>query len=173
MDGKSQKGAFIVFEGLMGQAKRCSKPITSSGDISLRSGCDPDARTWRIARRREEIRRLMIVEGDADRWDDAASCSDLCCQALSYPGNDQAVHYSRNLGNLGSICRFLKELSGRSEDNGLEVVEKIHREVVGDFSPNLTLILDIDLQSPCKELSKRRREVRFEQKGLEYQSRVE
>ena len=56
---------------------------------------------------------------------------------------------------------------------GLELVEQVHRIVVGDFKPVLTFVLDIDPSVSLQRAAQRGgSEDRFEQKGLRYQQKV-
>ncbi len=172
MDGKSQKGAFIVFEGVDGagkgvQSRLLHQAVSASGlDVILtrEPGGSPGA---------EEIRRL-IVEGDADRWDDMTEL--LLIYAARRSHILETIKPSITQGTWVISDRFAdssRAFQGVAGQLGLEVVEKIHRQVVGDFSPDLTLILDIDPAISLQRAEARGgAEDRFEQKGLEYQSRV-
>jgi dTMP kinase len=172
MDGNSQKGAFIVFEGVDGagkgvQSRLLQQAVSASGlDVILtrEPGGSPGA---------EEIRHL-IVEGDADRWDDMTEL--LLINAARRSHILETIKPSITQGTWVISDRFAdssRAFQGVAGQLGLEVVEKIHRQVVGDFSPDLTLILDIDPAISLQRAEARGgAEDRFEQKGLEYQSRV-
>src|SRR5690606_15781449 len=56
---------------------------------------------------------------------------------------------------------------------GLDTVEAVHAQVVGDFAPDLTIVLDLDPeQSLARTVARGGNEDRFEKKGLEYQQQV-
>jgi len=166
------KAGFIVFEGVDGAGKGVQSRLLLAAMekvglnvlLTREPGGSPGA---------EEIRQL-IVEGAADRWDDmtellliyAARRSHLIETIKPALANDTWVICDR----FADSSRAFQGVAGKL---GLDVVENIHREVVGDFKPDLTLILDLD---PAISLSRADArggdEDRFEQKGLDYQSRV-
>ena len=74
---------------------------------------------------------------------------------------------------MRSLRRFESSFSGHCGRVGLEIVEKVHRLVVGSFEPDLVLILDIPESVALKRaLSRGGSEDRFEKKGSGYQARV-
>ena len=121
----------------------------------------------------EEIRRLL-VEGDPNKWDAmtelllvyAARRSHLCHTV--WPALEQGTWV---------ICdRFAdssRAFQGVAGGLGLDLVNTMHRLVVGDFNPDLTLILDV---APSVSLARAKarggHENRFEQKGADYHDQV-
>jgi dTMP kinase len=121
----------------------------------------------------EEIRALL-VKGEPDKWDSmtelllmyAARRSHLRDTIWPALTADQWVISDR----YADSSRAFQGIAGNL---GLEVVEQVHRIVVGDFEPELVLILDIpESISLTRATARGGDENRFEKKGLEYQSRV-
>ena len=121
----------------------------------------------------EDIRKLL-VEGEPDKWD---SLTELLL-----------MYASRRSHLVDTIWPMLAKggwvISDRYADSsrafqgiagslGLDLVEKIHYEVVGSFEPELVLILDIPESIALKRAFGRGgKEDRFEKKGNEYHAKV-
>jgi len=169
---KNQQAAFIVLEGVDGagkgvQSRLLLKAMSGAGlDVILtrEPGGSPGA---------EEIRKL-IVEGDADRWDDMTEL--LLIYAARRSHIDETIKPSLAKGTWVISDRFAdssRAFQGVAGQLGLNVVENIHGEVVGDFSPQITFILDLDPAISLERAEARGGgEDRFEQKGLDYQNKV-
>ena len=121
----------------------------------------------------EQIRSL-IVEGNVDRWDDMTEL--LLIYAARRSHIVQTIKPALDKGTWVISDRFAdssRAFQGVAGNLGLEAVENIHSEVVGDFAPDLTLILDLDPTISLDRADARGgNEDRFEQKGLAYQQRV-
>lgn len=166
------KTGFIVLEGVDGAGKGVQSRLLLAAmekagmDVLLtrEPGGSPGA---------EEIRQL-IVEGAADRWDDMTEL--LLIYAARRSHLVETIKPALAKGTWVISDRFAdssRAFQGVAGQLGLDVVENIHREVVGDFKPDLTLILDLDPAISLDRADARGGdEDRFEQKGLEYQSRV-
>jgi dTMP kinase len=166
------KPGFIVLEGVDGAGKGvqsrmlCAAMEASGIDVILtrEPGGSPGA---------EQIRSL-IVEGDVDRWDDMTEL--LLIYAARRSHIVQTIKPALNSGTWVISDRFAdssRAFQGVAGNLGLEVVENIHTEVVGDFAPDLTLILDLDPTISLERADARGgNEDRFEQKGLAYQEQV-
>ena len=167
-----EQGKFIVLEGVDGAGKGVQSRLllaalqASGKDVLLtrEPGGSPGA---------EEIRRL-IVEGEVDRWDDMTEL--LLIYAARRSHLVETIWPALARGTWVISDRFAdssRAFQGVAGALGLATVEAVHQQVVGDFIPDLTLILDLD---PALSLQRTRdrggHEDRFEQKGLEYQQRV-
>lgn len=121
----------------------------------------------------EQIRSL-IVEGNVDRWDDMTEL--LLIYAARRSHIVQTIKPALDKGTWVISDRFAdssRAFQGVAGNLGLETVENIHGEVVGDFAPDLTLILDLDPTISLDRADARGgNEDRFEQKGLAYQQKV-
>jgi dTMP kinase len=168
----TNKPGFIVLEGVDGAGKGvqsrmlCAAMEASGIDVTLtrEPGGSPGA---------EQIRSL-IVEGDVDRWDDMTEL--LLIYAARRSHIVQTIKPALDSGAWVISDRFAdssRAFQGVAGNLGLEVVENIHKEVVGDFAPDLTLILDLDPTISLERADARGgNEDRFEQKGLAYQEQV-
>lgn len=121
----------------------------------------------------EDIRKLL-VEGEPEKWD---SMTELLL-----------MYAARRSHLVDTIWPMLKQggwvISDRYADSsrafqgiagslGLDLVETIHREVVGTFEPELVLILDIPESIALQRaLGRGGKEDRFEKKGNEYHAKV-
>lgn len=164
--------AFIVIEGVDGagkgvQSRLLRQAIADLGLpvlLSREPGGSPGA---------EEVRRL-IVEGAAGRWD---SLTELLLIYAARRSHLRDTVWPALAAGTWVVCdRFAdssRAFQGIAGGLGLETVEQVHRLVVGDFAPALTVVLDLD---PRLSLERARRrgggEDRFESKGLAYHQRV-
>jgi dTMP kinase len=121
----------------------------------------------------EDIRRL-IVEGEVNRWDDMTEL--LLMYAARRSHLVETIWPSLEKGTWIISDRFAdssRAFQGVAGSLGMSAVEAIHQQVVGDFTPDLTLILDLDPSVSLQRADARgSHEDRFEQKGLDYQRRV-
>ena len=172
MTGGQGKGRFIVFEGVDGagkgvQSRLLLAALQNSGReiiLTREPGGSPGA---------EEIRRL-IVEGDVMRWDDMTEL--LLIYAARRSHLVETIWPALARGAWVISDRFAdssRAFQGVAGALGLDTVEAVHSQVVGDFMPDLTLILDLDPAVSLGRADARGgHEDRFEQKGIEYQRRV-
>lgn len=166
------RAGFIVFEGVDGagkgvQSRMLFAAMEAAGIpvlLTREPGGSPGA---------EEIRRL-IVEGDVGRWDDMTEL--LLIYAARRSHLVETIWPALAKGTWVISDRFAdssRAFQGVAGGLGLDTVEAIHAKVVGNFSPDLTLILDLDPAISLDRADARGgHEDRFEQKGLSYQSRV-
>jgi dTMP kinase len=121
----------------------------------------------------EAIRKL-IVEGKASRWDDITEL--LLIYAARRSHLRDTIWPSLALDTWVISDRFAdssRAFQGVAGQLGLDFVESIHEKVVGDFKPDLTIVLDLDPEVSLERAASRGgKEDRFEQKGLSYQQRV-
>lgn len=166
------QGRFIVIEGVDGAGKgvqsrllraaleRCGLKVL----LTREPGGSPGA---------EEIRNLL-VRGAADKWDSMTEL--LLVYAARRSHIEHTIKPALAQGNWVISDRFAdssRAFQGIAGGLGLDTVERIHREVVGDFMPELTLVLDLDAAtSLARTRARGGSEDRFEKKGENYQSRV-
>lgn len=121
-----------------------------------------------------EAIRSLIVEGDADRWDDITEL--LLIYAARRSHLKETIWPALADGTWVISDRFAdssRAFQGVAGQLGLDYVESIHQQVVGDFKPDLTLVLDLDPVISLERANNRGGiEDRFEQKGLAYQQNV-
>ena len=153
---------FITFEGGEGTGKSTqiellAAALTRAG-LSVRTTREPGGSPGA-----EEIRRLLVT-GPPDRWD-----------AMS----EALLHFAARRDHLrGVVLPDLEAghwvLSDRFADStmayqgyghglGREAIETLHALVVGDFAPDLTLILDLPVELGLERaLARRNNEDRYE-----------
>jgi len=165
-------GKFIVFEGVDGAGKGVQSRMLQAAFrqagvpviLTREPGGSPGA---------EEIRKL-IVEGDVGRWDDMTEL--LLIYAARRSHLVATIWPALAAGTWVISDRFAdssRAFQGFAGGLGLPLVEQIHQQVVGDFQPDLTLILDLDPAVSLERAQARGgHEDRFEQKGLAYQNSV-
>ncbi len=162
----------IVVDGVDGsgkgvQTRRLHKAFNQNGHqaiLTREPGGSPAA---------EDIRKLL-VEGEPEKWDSMTEL--LLMYAARRSHLNDTIYPALKSGNWVISDRFAdssRAFQGIAGELGLEVVEKIHRLVVGSFVPDLILILDIP-ETVALERAIRRggQEDRFEKKGEHYHSRV-
>lgn len=171
-DPQSSSAKFIVFEGVDGagkgvQSQMLLQAMKNAGIpvlLTREPGGSPGA---------EEIRRL-IVEGDVGRWDDMTELLLIYAARRSHLTETIWPALADNTWVISDrFADSSRAFQGFAGGLGLEAVETIHEKVVGDFLPDLTLILDLDpVVSLDRADARGSHEDRFEQKGVDYQGRV-
>jgi len=165
-------GRFITLEGGEGtgkstQVRRLAAALEARGIgvVTTREpGGSPGA---------EEIRRLM-VEGEPGRWNPITET------LLAYAA--RADHVARTIGPALTAGKWV--LSDRFSDStfayqgvgrGLdrETIRRIDSAVLDDFSPDLTLVLDLDVATGLgRALARPGAENRFEKFGTEFHEKL-
>ncbi len=166
------RGRFITFEGGEGagkstQAERLVATLEGAGiraHATREPGGSPAA---------EEIRELL-VHGEPGRW-----------QKLT----EALLHYAARAEHLATVIRPALDggawvVSDRFADStvayqgyghrlGRNPIEALHRLVVGDFAPDLTLILDLPVELGLTRAARRRGgATRYERMGREFHERL-
>lgn len=166
------RGRFITLEGGEGagkstQAKRLAAWLVSPSRVCVvtrEPGGAPGA---------EEIRRLL-VEGAPERW----------C-----PMTETLLHYAARRDHLArtiapELSRGHWVVSDRFVDStmayqgyghgvALDFIRELERSVVGDFRPDLTIVLDLPVETGLARAAERRGgEGRYEQMDLAFHGRV-
>jgi len=162
----------IVIDGVDGsgkgvQTRRLHQTLLNSGlpcILTREPGGSPGA---------EQIRELL-VNGEPDRWD---SMTELLLMVAA-----RKAHLRETI--LPALAQQKWVISDRFADSsrafqgiagelGLDTVNQLHQICIGDFRPDLVLILDIDEQLALTRAEARGQgEDRFEKKGVQYQMKV-
>ena len=165
-------GRFITLEGGEGtgkstQIKRLTAALEARGIKVLATrepGGSPGA---------EEIRKLM-VEGEPGRWNAITET------LLAYAA--RADHVARTIGpalaagqwvisDRFSDSTFAYQGVGRGLDR--ETIRRIDSAVLDDFSPDLTLVLDLDVPTGlARALARSGAETRFEKFGPDFHEKL-
>jgi dTMP kinase len=165
-------GKFITLEGGDGSGKSTQSRMLA--DFLKSQGKDVIlTREPGGAAGADEIRKLLLT-GDPDRWDGA---------------EETLLFYTARLNHLRltvmpALARGSWVISDRFADStmayqgygnqlGAENVQKIHDVTVGSFEPNLTYILDLDVETGLKRtLGRSHDEDRFERMQIDFHERM-
>jgi dTMP kinase len=148
-------GRFIAFEGCEGsgkttQIKILSKTLTTMGVpfiVTREPGGTPGG---------EDIRTLL-KQGDENRWGGLSEA--LLLYAARHDHVEKVIKPAVKNGTWVLCDRFSDSsfaYQGFGRELGLEVMEKLHTLVLGDFFPDLTLIFDAPPKDTYKRVLRRR-----------------
>ena len=166
------RGRFITFEGGEGtgkstQARLLASHLTQTGADTFQTrepGGSPSA---------EEIRALLVT-GAANRWSPMAET--LLFYAARIEHWRQVIEPALARGAHVVCDRFADStMAYQAYAGGLErrIVEDIHRLTMAGVEPDLTLILDIDVEKGLIRAAARRDdETRFERKGRAFHEKL-
>jgi dTMP kinase len=166
------KGRFITFEGGEGtgkstQARLLAAHMTQAGlDVvqTREPGGSPSA---------EDIRALLVT-GAADRWSPMAET--LLFYAARVEHWRQVIEPALKRGAHVVCDRFADStMAYQAYAGGLErkTVEGLHRLTMPGIEPDLTLVLDIDVERGLTRAASRRdEETRFERKGRSFHDKL-
>jgi dTMP kinase len=166
------KTRMIVIDGVDGsgkgvQSRRMLEAFVRAGHetiLTREPGGSPAA---------EDIRKLL-VEGDPEKWDSMTELMLMYASRRSHLRD--TIWPALTEGKWVISDRYAdssRAFQGIAGELGLETVEKVHRIVVGDFEPELVLILDLPESIGLDRANLRgNQENRFELKGSEYHARV-
>lgn len=173
-----RKGVFISFEGGDGAGK--STQIAKLADAIRAAGKEVVVTREPGGSEGAEAIRKLLVEGAAERW------SPISEALLMYAA--RADHLQRTIlpaldrGAVVVTDRFADSTmayQGLAGDLGVQTVGRLHELVVGDWDPDLTIILDVSPEEGLARAGAREddrggggKEARFEEKGADYQRRV-
>lgn len=168
----AQQGVFISVEGGDGAGK--STQIKKLADALRDAGHEVVVTREPGGSEGAETIRSLLVEGDADRW------SPLSEALLMYTARND--HLERTIlpaleaGAVVITDRFADSTmayQGIAGALGEKTVQELHKLVVGDRDPDLTLIFDLSPEEGLARAGARSdKEARFEEKGAGYQKRV-
>ncbi len=173
MPGFSHKNnQMIVIDGVDGagkgvQSRRLRQSFLHAGletILTREPGGSPAA---------EDIRKLL-VEGDPHKWDSLTEL--LLMYAARRSHLRDTIWPALQAGQWVISDRFAdssRAFQGIAGNLGLNLVEQIHQIVVGEFQPELVLILDIPEDIALQRaIARGDGEDRFERKSNEYHARV-
>jgi dTMP kinase len=165
-------GRFITLEGGEGSGKTTQIEL-------LRAHYNKHGKKCLITREpggspgAEAIRNLLLT-GSADKWNPIAET--LLFQAARIEHVEHVIKPALARGEIVICDRFLDSTlvyQGIAKGLGIEYVRTLHQLTLGDFAPDLTLILDIDPSIGLKRASVRAgNETRFENMDIAFHKRV-
>jgi dTMP kinase len=170
------QGKFITLEGGEGtgkstQVSMLAAALEASGHqviVTREPGGSPGA---------EEIRKLL-VEGSAGRWDPMSEA--LLHFAARHDHLRHTILPAIAAGKWVVSDRFADSTmayQGHGHGLGREAIEELYELAVGDFSPDLTLILDIEVsiglsRAALREANSQAGETRYEEMPTEFHQRM-
>jgi len=169
---ESSQNRMIVIDGVDGsgkgvQTRRLLQSLVDAGQqaiLTREPGGSPAA---------EDIRALLVT-GEPEKWDSMTEL--LLMYAARRSHLRDTIWPQLALGKWVISDRFAdssRAFQGIAGDLGLDTVEQIHQTVVGDFKPELVLILDVpESIALARARDRGDNEDRFEKKGTSYHARV-
>lgn len=168
-------GRFITFEGGEGSGKSTqirllAEALVGAGKTVLTTrepGGSPGA---------EEIRKLLVT-GSTDRWDDTTET--LLFFAARRDHLTKKIWPAMQMGQIVLSDRFADSTMAYQGfgygDNPEQqkLIKNLYKEVVGDFKPDMTILLDIPVEIGLKRSRRAENtELRFEGKELAFHERL-
>jgi len=169
---ENSRGVFISFEGGDGAGKstqilRLASRLRQQGrDVvtTREPGGSPGA---------EEIRNLLVA-GDKDRWSPMTEA--LLMVAARRDHLERVILPALTDGSVVITDRFADSTmayQGIAGALGRDAARSLHELAVGDHDPDLTIVLDIDVDAGLERAGARDNcETRFESKGTDFQRMV-
>ena len=164
------RGSFITIEGGEGTGKSTQAALLGEA----LGGAGIDAVVTREpggAPGAEEIRALL-VEGDISRWDPMSEA--LLHYAARKEHLETTVIPALDAGRWVISDRFADSTmayQGYGHELGPGAMARLHQLVIGDFSPDLTVILDLAVETGL-ERAEAGNEDRYERMGVEFHRRL-
>ena len=172
LDNKVQRGLFITLEGGEGSGK--TTQIATVKEYFQAAGydvvCTREPGGTKIA---ERIRSILLTK---EHEEDLCSISELL---LMYASRAQLVNtLIKPMLEQGKIVisdRFdLSTVAYQGAGRGfdLETISKLREIAIGNFKPDLTLLLDVDVKLGMERVLRRSARDRFEQEAEEFFTRI-
>ena len=166
------RGFFLTFEGGEGGGKSTQTQMLADAlkkrgrDVVLtrEPGGSPGA----------EAIRALLVTGDTQRWDGVTET--LLHYAARRDHTMRTVRPALDQGKLVICDRFADSTmayQGFGHGVDRDAIRAIHQAVLGDFKPDLTLILDLPVEVGLERARKRGgNETRYEKMGRDFHERL-
>ena len=172
MNTRSSQNRMIVIDGVDGsgkgvQTRRLLQALVDAGQQAILTR-EPGGSTAA-----EEIRELLVT-GEPEKWDSMTEL--LLMYAARRSHLRDTIWPELELGKWVISDRYAdssRAFQGIAGNLGLNTVEQVHQIVVGNFKPELVLILDIpESIALARARDRGGDEDRFEKKGASYHARV-
>ena len=140
--GQAKAGKFITFEGGEGGGKTTQVKLLAEALKGV--GIDPVLTREPGGAPGAEVIRRLLVEGDVERWQPMTEV--LLNYAARLEHVYEVIEPALTMGRWVISDRFADSTvayQGYGHDLGRETINKLHRLILGDFQPDLTIILDI------------------------------
>lgn len=165
------KGKFITFEGVEGagkstQSKLLVEYLNNNGIEAVWTrepgGCEGA----------EEIRKLLI-NGAVNKWDGITEL--LLMYAARRDHTEKKIKPLLAEGKVVISDRYFDSTvayQGYGHQLNLEKINAVQKVVLEDFKPNITIILDLDVEKGLERTNIRGEKNRFEDMKLDFHKRV-
>lgn len=170
-DPKAPQGRFITLEGGEGGGK--STQAFRLVERLRRAGIQAECTREPGGAEGAEMIRKLLVEGGTGRWD--AETELLLHFAARRDHLRRTVWPALNRGCWVVSDRFADSTmayQGYGQGLGREPVDTLYRLVIGDFKPDLTLILDLPVDAGLERTAQRGEENRYERMGKDFHQRL-
>lgn len=166
------KGMFITLEGGEGAGK--SSQVRMLGEALTEKGHDVLLTREPGGTMGAEAIRKLLVEGPGGRWDGLTEA--LLHTAARRDHLVNAVWPAIDAGKIVISDRFSDSTlayQGYAYGVDKDALLALYKSAIGDFKPNLTLILDLPVQAGLRRAAQRGgKETRYESMGKEFHERV-
>ncbi len=174
--GPRSVGKFITLEGGEGAGK--STQIKLLAEALEAAGLNPVVTREPGGAPAAEIIRSLLVEGETDRW--LPMTEALLHSAARMEHVRQTIEPAMAVGRWVVCDRFADSTvayQGYGHDLGREAISQLYQLVLGDFQPDLTVILDIAVdeglaRAKSRDAGGEAKEDRYERMGLEFHQRI-
>ena len=139
-------GRFVTFEGGEGSGKSTNLRILAEA-LEVMGHTVVTTREPGGSNGAELVRRLL-VEGAADRWDEVTEALLHCAARRDHV--TRLIRPALDRGDWVISDRFADSTmayQGYGHGLGRKMIENLHRLTIGDLKPNLTLILDLPIET--------------------------
>ena len=139
-------GCFVTFEGGEGSGKSTNLGILAEA-LEKIGHTVVTTREPGGSKGAEQVRRLL-VEGTADRWDEVTEALLHCAARRDHV--TRLIRPALDRGDWVISDRFADSTmayQGYGHGLGRKMIEKLHRYTIGDLKPNLTLIMDLPVET--------------------------
>jgi len=167
-------GYFGTFEGGEGSGKTAQSQLLAAYLKSQIEGCEPLLTREPGGTESAESIRQLLVTGRADRWRAATEA-----MLMSASRHEHVVHVLRPALGAGRIVICDRYNDSTRVYQGVvggvprEDIEALNRLACGDLVPDLTILLDMDVDEGLRRAGTRATsESRFESKGPDFHHRV-
>ncbi len=166
------RGKFISFEGGEGagkttQAERLAKSLNNAGIETLLTR-EPGGTFG------AEAIRDLVLEGTSDRWSGLTEL--LLMYAARLDHIEKLIEPALSRGVWVISDRFADSsmaYQGYARGLGKEQVEKVHKAVLDDFQPDMTVLFDIDPVMTMKRVETRGEEIsRFDAESIDFHNTI-
>lgn len=165
-------GHFISFEGGEGSGKTTQIKMLARSFNKAGIECITTREPGGVAG--AETIRSLLLENTAQEWDPVAET--LLFYAARKQHVEELIKPALAKNKIVISDRFADSTlvyQGIGKKLGVEIVQSVHRLVLGSFEPHITLLLDIDPAVGLARAAKRKTtETRFEQLGIEFHAGI-